>query len=204
MNTGRFDLLRSNRLQWLPELDIGWYPVTEQPYDAGYFNRYRAMDVTAAGHDLTALRCALVDKYWTGALVDIGIGGGRFAQQHGCKGFDINPCAVDWLKTTGRWQDPYAGPVEAVSFWDSLEHIHDPMPLLANVGRFVFVSLPIFKDAADALKSKHFRRNEHCWYFTHSGMCNFMAWQGFELIEHNTMEQVCREQIGTYVFRRVT
>jgi hypothetical protein len=90
--------------------------------------RYRDMDGTPVGMKLTAMRIEMVRRYAKGMVVDIGIGGGRFvaALPGQSKGFDINPAAVDWLKGAGRWHDPYSEPCESATFWDSLEHIHDP------------------------------------------------------------------------------
>jgi hypothetical protein len=93
--------------------------------------------------------------------------------------------------------------VDAVTFWDSLEHIHDPGPLLANVRRFVFVSLPVFSGPDDVLRSKHYKREEHCWYFTQRGLRNFMWEFGFQFVAGNNMEQAAgREQIESFVFER--
>lgn len=194
-----------NRLQWFPELGYGWYPVQESPYDAAYWERYRVLDQTDCGRKLTERRIALVDKYWYGSVVDVGIGGGRFVQDHGheTKGFDVNPDAIRWLYANGKWHDPYEEPVEALTFWDSLEHIHNPEPLLANALSFVFISTPIYENASHVLRSKHFRPTEHCWYFTVRGMVDFMKRFGFEFVEFNNMEQACgREDIGTFVFGR--
>lgn len=202
MNASCFDSLRASTLEWLPELGIGWYPVTSQPYDANYWVRYRAMDETPVGEKLTNARLALVDAYWDGELVDVGIGGGRFVSDRHAYGYDINPHAVEWLKSENAWLNPYAQKVDAASFWDSLEHIHDPGPLLDNVRHYVFVSLPIFTNAAHILRSKHFRKDEHCWYFTRQGFERFMARFDFRLIHANKMEQAWREDIETFVFER--
>jgi hypothetical protein len=204
LNASLFDSLRANQLTWFPELGLGWYPVAAQPYDSAYWARYRGLDRTPAGDALTAMRRDLVADFWGGPLVDIGIGGGRFVEERdGTAGFDVNPSAIDWLKTRGAWCDPYQHQVDAVSFWDSLEHIHDPAPLLRNVRRFVFVSLPVFDGPEDVLRSKHFRRDEHCWYFTPWGLRLFMAGFGFHCMHHDEREQSAgREGIGTFVFLR--
>jgi hypothetical protein len=204
-NAGLWDSLRSDALQWLPERGIGYFPVTESPYDGSYWENYRAMDKQPSGVLLTALRCELVGRYRPRQLVDIGIGGGRFCMEAGSLGFDINPHAIEWLKATGRFFNPYERRVYAASFWDSLEHIHDPTVLLANIDRYVFASLPIFKDAEDILGSKHFKKQEHCWYFTASGFEAFMLSHGFQLVDSIDMEQAAgREQILTFVFERVS
>lgn len=204
MNSALWDSLRSERLQWLPELGIGWYPVSAQPYDEAYWENYRELDRSFTGAALTAMRLDLVAKHWGNQVVDIGIGGGRFLIDHGLAfGYDVNPHAVEWLKEHDLWCDPYAQPVDAITCWDVLEHIHDPGPLLANVRRFVFVSLPIFGGPEDVLASKHFKREEHCWYFTRVGLAQFMKRYGFKVIAGNNMEQMAgREQIESFVFER--
>jgi hypothetical protein len=199
-----FDSFGEGKLQWLPELQIGWYPVSAQPYDKSYFEKYRSYDATPTGELLTDCRLDLVYRHHLGSVVDIGVGGGKFVAAHrDARGFDINPEAVAWLQWTEKWVDPYSSIVEAATFWDSLEHIHDPRPLLRNVRRFCFVSLPIFKDCSHILRSKHYRKDEHCWYFTRRGIEIFMRAAGFRQIEQNKMEQACgREDIETFVFER--
>lgn len=206
MNASRFGALREHALQWLPELGIGWFPVTEAPYDAAYWERYRGMDRTPAGKQLTEDRCAWVHQHAgraPGLVCDVGIGGGRFVEQFGAVGMDVNPAAIAWLTECGRLHDLRAEAVDAATFWDSLEHIHDPVPLLANVRHWVFTSLPIFTGPDHVLRSKHFRKDEHCWYFTREGLTHFMDLQGFDLKGVSVMEQNAgREDIGTFAFRR--
>jgi hypothetical protein len=203
LNASRFDSLRTGSLQWLPELGLGWFPVEESPYDAGYWERYRRMDTTSTAESLTKARREWVRRFWSGQVCDIGIGGGRFVTDMGATGYDINPHAEEWLRRAGRWQNPYTSPLAAVTCWDSLEHIHDPAPLLANVREWVFASLPIFDGPDHVLRSKHYRRDEHCWYFTNAGLIWFMERQGFQFADSCTIEQDCgREDIHTYAFHR--
>jgi hypothetical protein len=163
------------------------------------------LDKSRIGDLLTGARIDLVERHHRGSVVDIGIGGGRFVATHpNARGFDINPNAVAWLRQMDRWSDPYDSVMEAATFWDSLEHMHDPRPILRNVRRFCFVSLPIFWDCDHVLRSKHFKPQEHCWYFTRGGIGTFMAYQGFRMIETSLMEQACgREDIESFVFERV-
>lgn len=197
---------REGALQWLPELGVGYYPVQEQPYNAAYWQRYRDMDQTPTGAELTVSRIGLVDRHYRGPLIDVGIGGGRFVEDRpGTYGYDVNPLAVEWLQTAGAYWNPYKCPCEAASFWDSLEHIHRPDVLLRNVSGWVFGSMPIYMDAEHILRSKHFRKDEHCWYFTRAGLERFMARLGFALREWNTMEQDAgREDIHSFAFERVS
>jgi hypothetical protein len=204
LNALRFDSLRQHELQWLPERGIGWYPVEESPYDSAYWERYRRMDETEIGRKLTESRIHWVMTFYRGPLCDIGIGGGRFVAEYGATGFDVNQDAATWLRVRRAWRNPYEEAVDAVSFWDSLEHIHDPSPLLRNVRSWVFMSLPVFEGPEHVLRSKHFRKDEHCWYFTERGLVDFMREHGFELVGNSVMEQLAgREDIRSYAFHRV-
>lgn len=193
---------------WSPELGIGYYPVKDQPYDQAYFDKYVAMENTPMGVAITQARKQLVDKYvnpnHTGTVLDIGIGSGAFVKTSpNFYGLDINPAAQKWLEENNKQGDSRG--YHALTFWDSLEHIHDPDELLAQATRYVFISAPIYRDCYHVLGSKHFRKDEHCWYWTHEGLIEFMALHGFTYVEHNQMEtELGREDIGTYVFSRGT
>jgi len=193
---------------WLPEYGIGWYPVQAQPYDELYWNRYRAMDDTAMGRALTTARIDLVRRHWNNGsgVVDIGVGGGRFVRDYPGRatGFDVNPTAVKWLRSMGRWEDPYSHDIDVACFWDSLEHIADPTDLLARIKQKVFVSIPIFQSATHVVTSKHYRKDEHYWYFTLTGFIYFMGLCGFECVEYSDQETCLgREGIGSFAFTRV-
>lgn len=196
--------LAHEQLVWLPEQGIGWYPVTASPYDDNYWSRYRAMDCSPVGDALTGRRVAMARRWGVDPArsVDVGIGGGRFCTDMDCKGWDINPTALAWLLDTGRALDPTQRKVDTAFFWDSLEHIHDPRPILANVERCVLISMPIYRDANHILQSKHFRKDEHCWYFSAIGLVRFMERHGFLLAGWNRMEQPEREDIETFAFLR--
>lgn len=155
-------------------------------------------------------RCEFVEKHYRGVLVDVGIGAGAFVERRRADGrstygYDVNPAGIKWLKDRHLFFDPYRASVPAVSSWDVLEHIPDFRPLLANVREWVFVSLPIFRDAEHVLGSKHFRPTEHCWYFTRDGLVLAMGLNGFGLVAENTVEtELGREDIGTFAFKRET
>lgn len=182
-----------------------------EPYDQSYFDKYTGYAQTDLGRELTNLRVDLVNKFLpTGMHVcDIGIGCGQFLEAidryRPCWGYDVNPVAVQWLQQAGRWLDPY---IEArpyvLTFWDSFEHIQRPAVLLqACRPRFVFMSLPIFRDLAHVLRSKHFRPDEHFWYFTTWGLIKEMGRAGYRCLAVNFDETAAgREDIGTFVFER--
>jgi len=178
-------------------------------YDNDYFKKYQEYEDTDIGRKLLSCRIELVEKYCPNKpILDIGVGSGIFvASKHGAYGYDINPVAIKYLKDRELYVDPYkrlSVPLCGFTFWDSLEHIPDPKMLLNRIkDQYVFVSLPIVKDIKHVRTSKHYRPNEHFWYFTRDGFVNYMKTQGFELQEHNVMEtHAGREDIETFVFRR--
>ncbi|HBU9964479.1 TPA: hypothetical protein MDK28_004821, partial [Citrobacter freundii] len=111
---------------------------------------------------------------------------------------------IDWLNERGAFADLYASQWRALTMWDVLEHIDEPELAVQQATEFVFVSIPIFTDAGDILRSHHFRKNEHIWYFTDDGIKRWFAEQGFECAEQNTIEcQLGRKGVASYAFRRV-
>jgi hypothetical protein len=201
-----FQRLAQDRLTWLPDLGVGFYDVQHPfaPYDAGYFAKYLGYRNTPLGRSLTQARVDLVNRYWDGELIDVGIGCGAFVDARpNTLGYDINPIGVQWLQEKGLYRDPYREPVEAVSLWDVLEHIPDFDRLLACVRARVFVSMPVFSGPCEVLASKHFRPDEHCWYFTSFGFLGVMRSLGWELLEHNEEEsRLGREGIASFAFIR--
>ena len=199
-----FNELAKGQLSWIEGLGIGYYPVTANPYDASYFQAYNAIKETPIGLALNKARIDLVNRYTNGSVLDIGIGNGAFVEgRDNVYGFDINPVAVQWLISNGKYRHPFRG-ADALTFWDSLEHIHNPTLMLQGAKEFVFVSCPIYNDVNHVLSSKHYKPNEHCWYWTVQGLTTFMSMFGFEVQEINWMEtEIGREDIGTFVFKRL-
>lgn len=191
-------------LVWLPEHGIGWFPVSEQPYDDAYFEKYRRYAGTELGRALTQARTAFVERHYSGPLVDVGIGCGQFVESRPeTTGFDINPAGIAWLSERDLFVDPRYAHVPAATFWDSLEHIRDPRQILDNVESWVFVSLPIFDGPDHVLRSRHYRRDEHCWYFTRDGFVTWMAGQGFRLVSEERFEtRLGRDAIASFAFER--
>ena len=191
----------SDCLLWSDELGMGYHPRPPMDYTGPYFAKYQALDATDMGAALTKARVDMVRRHYTGQVVDIGIGGGRFVTEAQAMGFDVNPEAVAWLGE--RYYNPYTNHAEAVTCWDSLEHIQQPEALLDHVGEWLFVSMPIYKDQADCLTSKHYKPGEHVWYWTMPGFIGWCERQGFELMEINRAEsELGREGISSFAFRR--
>jgi hypothetical protein len=195
-------------LTWF-DAGVGWYNVTTgiAPYDRAYFEKYRGYGRTEMGRKLNAARVDFVARHYPqGLLCDVGIGSGSFieARPQVTFGFDVNPIGVQWLRERGLFADPYRViRFPALTLWDVLEHIEDFSPLLARCGEWLFLSLPLFRDCAHAEQSKHFRPDEHYWYFTANSLMFVLDRLGFDLVAQNDMEtQLGREDIGTFAFRR--
>ena len=150
-------------------------------------------------------RVSFVGQHYRGTLVDVGIGSGAFIEaREDTNGFDINPAGVAWLKKKCLWFNPYDCSFPAASMWDVLEHMSDPRPLLANVEEWLFLAVPLFDDAEHVLRSKHYRKDEHCWYYTRRGLLNLMKELGFKLSSESNMEVYAgREDIGAFAFKRI-
>jgi hypothetical protein len=210
--------LAADRMTWWPEPGVGYLPIRNPaPYDAAYFDRYAQQAATDIGRALMAIRANQVQRVMkSGVLCDVGIGCGAFVEEMlirycqraagttpAVRGYDVNPEGVTWLRRRGVYHSPYAAPVDAVSLWDVLEHIPDFAPLLSQVRKFVFISIPIFRSPSHARYSKHYRPDEHCWYFTHNGLVATMEWHGFKFVECHSEEVAAgREDVESFTFIR--
>jgi hypothetical protein len=198
------------RLTWWPQLGIGYYPVEAglAPYDQDYFDNFDRNARTELGRALMQARLNFVEQHYRGTLIDVGIGSGAFVELRNGRrrttyGYDVNPAGIAWLEERRLLVDPYLVAFDAMTLWDVLEHISDFQSLLANVCDWLFLSLPIFEDAGHALRSKHFKPDEHCWYFTRDGLIFAMKICGFVLVSESMIEtDLGREDIGTFAFKR--
>lgn len=178
-------------------------------YAEDYFERYVSYEGTSIAILLNESRVAITEKYCKGSLLDIGIGSGEFVKSSNLKvyGYDINPLGINWLKSRDLFVNPYDNkiPVCGWTFWDSLEHFAEPQDILTLVepGEHVFISIPIFHDVLLVKEWKHYRPNEHFYYFTKDGLIDYMKQSGFMLLEFNDAETIAgRQDILTFVFLR--
>ena len=197
---------------WYPELRLGHFPQVRAKVKRDYFAEYQVLATTEMGKAITMNRVALVQctlEDPEAPVLDVGIGCGAFLEAYGwAGGFDVDPKAIAWLVRNGAYVDLYnedVGRYKALTLWDSLEHIEDPGAIFdrPDAPEFVFISTPIYTSMEDVLESKHFKPNEHCWYFTSEGLCEMLAEYGYGLLEHNSDESdLGREAIETFVFRK--
>jgi hypothetical protein len=205
---GWFDSGSRTGLVWLakPEIGICREPTPAGLYGRKYWEEYNLRDRTEMGEVLTYARSSFVRLFHTGQIVDIGIGGGRFVMAWGHKamGYDVNPFALDWLAARGIFANVTQHPFEAMTFWDSLEHMIEWGHILANCRTWAFVSTPIYLGPEECVRSKHYKPGEHVIYFTNRGLIWFMQRHGFEMVAYDNFEvKLGREAIGTYAFRRI-
>lgn len=194
-------------LLWSEELGQGYHPRQPINYEGDYWLEYQARDRSPMGVALTELRHAFVRRHYQPFdsldAVDIGIGGGAYVLRAGCAGYDVNPRARAWLKECGAWRDPAEGYTAALTFWDSLEHIPVPEEAVKHAREWVFVSMPIYTDAADVLRSPHYKPGEHVWYWTEAGLIRWFDRQGFDVAEVNGEETAAgRRGILSFAFCR--
>lgn len=210
--------LSHQRLMWLEEEGVGFFDCEgwAGSYDQAYFDRYKALADSDMGRDLMSTRADLVQLWLAKAgdltwpVMDVGIGSGAFLEEWASRelgapvGFDINPAGIEWLEAHGAYRNFYGSTGwKAVCFWDALEHIPRPdLALLQCVG-LAFVALPIFNDAAHVLRSRHYRRDEHFWYWTRAGFVRFAEAHGFAVLDILATETALgREGIETFILKR--
>lgn len=194
-------------LHWCDYLGIGYlksHATDDEVYDIDYWEKYQRMTDTQMGYDLTQARYDLVKKYTNpNQVLDVGIGSGQFVKAADCFGFDVNQHAIAWLKSQNRYahyNDDYSW---NITMWDVLEHIDNPTEVLSRVDEYFIMSTPVYMNMEQCLTSKHFRINEHIWYFTTTGCIEFMRYFGFKCLEISSIEtKLGREAIESFVFKR--
>lgn len=196
------------QISWDINYGIGFLNILPRAYDEDYFKKYVGYENTATGRKITERRIAFVDKWHGGKMLDVGVGSGHFCRSRkDTFGYDINPVAIEILKSHGIYADIKDNVFQAYSFFDSFEHIknHDEMLLSMEKDTFVFMSIPIFTDMTHVLKSKHFRIDEHYWYFTSTGLLKYMTMRGFCCVDIDNFEIKCgREDILSFAFRKIS
>jgi hypothetical protein len=182
------------------------------PYEEDYFNNYVGLKNTAIGNKLNKFRCKIVKKYLKkGKVLDVGIGSGEFIEKigEGAKGFDVNPYGIKWLQERNLYINPYYDDLEefsVITLWDTLEHMTNPCCFLSKIlpKQFVITTIPVFEDLSRVEYSKHFKINEHLYYWTSDSFRWYMEKNGFEFVKDSEEEQSCgREMVKTFVFRKL-
>lgn len=208
--------LHKHSLTWFPEAGVGYFECVgvETVYDAAYFARYAAQAETPIGRQLNAFRSAIVERHRDALdlsplveVLDVGIGDGAFVRTYElagvARGYDVNPAGIAWLEERDSWGDLYGRTWPVATFWDALEHIREPAAALDQVERLAIVSIPTFRGPDHVLASRHFRRDEHYWYWTREGFLRFASSCGFRCVDILATETaIGREDIETFVLVR--
>lgn len=177
-------------------------------YDESYFAKFDSYDPEMT-RKLTEARIEFVGRHWKYSMVDIGCGNGDFVMRRPhTVGFDINPEVRIKLRAIGRFASSFGmahNMYRAMSMWDVIEHVPAPEIYLNRLGQgsFLFISLPIFDELEHVFSSKHYRPNEHLYYFTEDGLLWWLSEYGFTVVDKSDHEtRLGREEIGAYAFIR--
>lgn len=180
-------------------------------YDGAYYDKCKGYEDQAIARMINAGRIALVRQHFgDGPVVDVGIGSGEFIRKRTSLGFptygcDVNPVAIEWLKRNDLWAE-HLCEFGAATFWDVIEHVSEPEVYLRQIqhGCCLFTSIPIFYGLGAIRTSKHYRPNEHLYYWTEEGFVGWMSLHGFQLLDTQRFEiDAGRESILSFAFRRV-
>ena len=174
-------------------------------YGADYLEKCRLYEGTPIACAVNAARIALVSRYTTGLMLDIGAGTGDFAKQRpDTFAYDVNLPAEMELRAELLFTDAFAS-FNAFSLWDVLEHVEDVDNYFKHMrhGAYLFVSIPVFASLWSIRRSKHHRPGEHLYYWTERGFINWAACHGFRLLEVSWAECAAgREDIAQFAFCR--
>lgn len=131
------------------------------------------------------------------SILDVGYGSGNFLKtcklniEH-CYGNDITgyelPPGVEFVEDiTKEYYD-------VICFFDSLEHFVDISFVKDLKCKYIYISVPECHYINDEwfLNWKHFRPNEHIYYFDRFSLTNFMREHGFHLIAFSNIEDSIR------------
>lgn len=181
------------------------------PYDDAYMQKVAAYEDTQIARAVNHGRVAMISRHlkrhaW---VLDYGAGTGAFVRAANAVGFyaygyDVMPQAARSLRNAGVYAEP-ARHFDALTAWDSIEHMEAPEMMLKAVrpGAMLFLSLPVFEDLTAVRASKHYRPGEHLYYFTADGLERWLRGYGFLLMETSSHEtDAGRESIGAFAFRR--
>lgn len=200
-----------NTFYWKDDIGIGYLKSNqgEQVYDEGYWAKYQSYKLTDMGKNLTNARIKLTNQVTKSPdyVLDIGIGNGQFVEEYGCYGTDVNPYAINWLKSINKYatfDDKKS--FDVFTLWDVIEHIEpdDFKEMIQLNEKHIVLSTPIYTSFENVCSSKHFRPDEHILYFTVQGIINYMEFFGYKCQRMSIIEtKLGRESIGSFIFNKV-
>lgn len=179
-------------------------------YDDDYLRKFDAYDPTIAAK-VNIGRCAMLVRHLPqgASVLDVGAGDGSFVRAARLAGFeaygvDPIPKASHALQEAGLYAtDPEK--FDAVTMWDTIEHMDNPGAILHPARALLFASVPVFDDFSEIRSSKHYRPGEHLYYWSPQGFIDWAALYGFSLLEQSPHEtDAGRDSIGAFAFRKTT
>ena len=203
------------KLQWKD--GIGFLPIHKSlvckpfiPYDRAYYNQCLEFDKTWQGRAVRKHRVRMVKKAVSfrklkSYCLDVGCGTGSFIKelnrlsQIQTEGIDVCEYAIQWLHQNDLM--PSRSEYNILTFWNSFQEIENNIAVIENYHpQFVAMSLPIFQDKENIVRSRHFKPEEVCWYYTLDGLYNTMKEIGYSLLSANKDEDMKCDQIGIHSF----
>lgn len=181
------------------------------PYDGAYLANYDAYAESPIADALNAARVGLLARHAPpgASVLDIGAASGTFVRAAIRAGFeargrDVIPEANDRLREAELYgENP--GDFDAITMWDSIEHVDAPEVYLKKVrkGAVLIAAIPVFDDLTKVRRSKHYKPGEHFYYWTPKGFVAWMGHHGFRLLEQSDHEtRLGRDSIGAFAFKR--
>ena len=161
-------------------------------YGTEYYNRYVQLANKPLAQAIHSNRWMLILKYISsGTILDYGSGPGTF-NEHGPNTFtkhnyDVNPLCNARKTPELDW--------DAVTFWDSLEHIPNFYSVIANMrAKYLFITTPNLESAIDPIPYwKHYRPKEHLYYFDRHSLSVILEELGYKIVEINHDEGKLRD-----------
>ena len=217
---GDLDLITFNETQVACQRDMS----CTVPYEKDYWQKYVDYRGTETSKAINDARINLIKRYCKpqAKILDIGIGSGEFIQTATLNsfithGYDVNNVAKEWLQIRNIWynieEESVKDDYDAITMWDVMEHMKNPSQLLSKIasGTLVFISIPCFENfhkngrlLQGIKESKHYRPNEHYYYFSKKSLCEFMKLCGFETLEMNQKEiEAGRVDIYSFAFKKI-
>jgi hypothetical protein len=191
---------RHPHIRFLPIPD----PVEAKVYDGEYMRKYLGYARTEQGRVILRKRLHVLTQFVDPdeTILDVGAGCGAFvygARSYGYPyvyGSDINP----WYPGP---RPPEGWSPQVLTFFDSFEHI--PAHVIPDTVSHIIMSIPVFRGNWRQVKKwVHYRPDEHCWYFRHRGLTEFMGALGFKHVWHEIDPEPGRRDINMYYFYRGT
>lgn len=132
------------------------------------------------------------------AILDVGYGTGDFLNvcakmhmtTHGCDLFD------DLLPSHAKFvSDPCVGQYDLITFFDSLEHMHN-LEFVSDLNtKFICISVPWCHSHTDDVwfqDWKHRKPHEHVHHFDQDSLRAFMQHHGYICLDYSNVEDVIR------------